>query len=327
MRTLGIFVACGAVAFTSACKQDNAVKEINKAPMAEIYSPDPSEEIKEGVYFLSSGRVWDTDDPFEQLSVTWILDGEPKCPESPPMADGRTECGMSIGQSDAQVSLYVQDPSGESYQASVSVVSLPATGPTITIEEPSQNSYVVGDKLAFIGTVSDGEDVPTALRVWWWSDLDDELDIDLAQDDDGSVVGYYDGLSQGTHVLRLWAEDTSGRANSSEVVINVLPEPAPPLVGISAPDDESVHDAGIVILFQASIGDEATPAADLEVQWSSSLDGVFNTDAATSLGEISFSTSSLSVGSHEITLLVTDGDGMTNSERVGITIVAPDTGG
>jgi len=312
----------------AAC-QDQNLKEFNADPSAEIYSPDPDEEIKEGVYFLASGKVADKDDPIDQLVVTWILDGEPRCADAPPMADGRTECGMSIGADDAEIALFVKDPNEASYQASVQVRSIPASGPTVTIVEPSADQYNFGDKIAFEGVVSDGEDAASALRVWWWSDLDDELDIDLAQDDDGSVVGYYESLSVGTHVLRLWAEDTSGRANSSEVVVNILPEAAAPSIDLTHPIDASVLELGSPVLFQASILDESTPANELTVEWSSSLDGVINTDGSTDLGVLQFSLDSLSEGLHEITLKVTDADGMSSTAQTSFSLLAPspeDTG-
>jgi len=327
VRKSAVFVGCAATVWATGC-QDQAFKEVNKEPTAEIFSPIQDEEIKEGVFFLASGAVSDRDDPIDQLRITWILNGEVKCPESTPMGDGRTECGMSIGQIDSEISLFVLDPNEASYQSSVSVIALPATGPTVNISEPSESQYVVGEKIAFEGTVSDGEDAASALRVWWWSDLDDELDIDLAVDDDGSVVGYYDGLSVGTHVLRLWAEDTSGRANSSEVVVGILPEPAPPTAAITAPEDDSTHASGSAVLFQATIGDETTPVTDLSIQWTSTLDGVLNTDATDDFGTATFVHEDLSEGTHEIILTVVDGDGMTNTERVTITVTAEsDPGG
>ncbi len=300
--------------------QESTLKEFNEDPTAEIYSPKVDQELKEGVYFLASGRVSDRDDPIDLLLATWILNGETRCAESTPMADGRTECGMSLGSENAEILLYVKDPNEASYQASVQVISIPASGPTVIISEPSEAQYAFGQKLTFEGIVSDGEDVSTALRVWWWSDLDDELDIDLALDDDGSVTGYYDGLSVGTHVLRLWAEDTSGRANSSEIIVDILPEPEPPEVAISAPVDGTELPCDAPVLFAATLADTVTPPDELQVEWSSSLDGVFNTAPSDSLGDIGFSQLGLSEGSHEITLSVTDSDEMTNTERVSITL-------
>jgi hypothetical protein len=244
------------------------------------------------------------------------------------MADGRTECGMSIGSDDVQIALLVTDPSDADYQTSVSVVSVPATGPTVRIIKPSESSYIQGEKIQFQATVSDGEDVASALRVWWWSDLDDELDIDLAQDDDGSVIGYYDELSMGSHVLRLWAEDTSGRANSAEIIVDILPQPAPPSVVITSPADDSTVMEGTTVVFQATTLDESTPPTELAVEWSSSIDEVLNTAGPDDTGDVLFTHSDLSVGVHVIILTVTDGDGMTNSERVTLTVTEPsDTGG
>jgi hypothetical protein len=322
VRSLVIVTGIGAALLALSCKPEHTVKERNEEPQAEISSPLDGQEVKEGVYFLASGRVSDSDDPTEQLMVTWFSEGEARCMDLSPMADGRTECGMSIGTEDADIELYVEDPSGDSYQASVRIKAIPATGPGIEIIAPEPEGYTLGEKLLFQGTVSDGEDVATALRVWWWSDLDGELDIDLAQDDDGSVIGYYEWLSLGTHVLRLWAEDTSGRANSAEVLVNILPEPAPPVVTINSPLDGSDYTLGDSVLFEATIGDERTPVIELSIEWTSSLDDILSTAATDSLGKSSFTVETLSEGSHEIFLSVTDGDGMTNTEHVSLTVSA-----
>jgi hypothetical protein len=324
VRDLAVFIG---FALATGCEQDQAVKAVNADPVAEIYSPAADAELKEGVFFLASGRVSDEDDPTEQLKVIWFMGGETRCPEATPMADGRTECGMAIGSADVQIALLVTDPNDAEYQASVSVRSVPATGPTVQIIEPSQSSYIQGEKILFQATVSDGEDVASALRVWWTSDLDDDLDIDLAQDDDGSVIGYYDGLTMGSHVLRLWVEDTSGRANSAEVIVEILPVPAPPSVVIVSPADDSTVMAGTAVVFQATTLDETTPSAALGVEWTSSIDEVLSTAAPDDTGDVLFTLSELSVGVHEIILTVTDGDGMTNSERVTLTVSeAEDTG-
>ncbi len=327
MRAFAALVAILVPLWGSGC-QDQALKEFNEDPTAEIYSPLDGAELKEGAFFLASGQVFDDDDPIEQLLVTWILNGEVRCAEAPPMADGRTECGMSLGKDDSEISLMVVDPNEASYQASIKVISIPASGPVVHISEPSLAQYQLGQKLTFQGTVSDGEDPASALRVWWWSDLDDELDFDLALNDDGSVTGYYDGLSAGTHVLRLWAEDTSGRANSAEVIVDILPAPTPPMVEISHPVAGEVLECDAPVFFSAIVGDSATPAEELQIQWSSSLDGIFNSDAASALGTIEFDQEGLSEGEHEITLAVIDSDEMTNTAEVSFTLCSSeDTGG
>jgi len=327
MRLTQIMVASAPVVLVCAC-QDQDLKKFNKDPTAEIYSPEADEEVKEGAYFLASGRVHDNDDPTEQLQVTWFVNGEYQCLEKTPMADGRTECGMSIGSDDAEIILSVKDPNDGTYQASVGVVSIPAEGPTVDISEPEAGQqFTHGTKLTLKGIASDEEDPTTALHIWWWSDLDDELDIDLAVDEDGSVTGYYDQLSTGSHVLRLWAEDTSGRANSTEVMVDILPEPAPPEVEILTPEEGQETPEGTAVLFQATVSDERTVPGELLMVWSSSIDGIFNTDAPDDTGEVAFTEDGLSVGVHEISLLVTDSDDMTNAERVSITISAgSDTG-
>ena len=127
----------------------------------------------------------------------------------------------------------------------------------VAISSPSDSDgSEYGTKIPLAGEVHNAEDPSSALRVWWESDLDGELPLDAETDllvgDDGLVSSYYDALSVGTHALRLWCGDTTGRSNFTEVMVDVW---GPPTADIVDPTDGDVFEEGDLISFRAMVSD------------------------------------------------------------------------
>lgn len=113
-----------------------------------------------------------------------------------------------------------------------------------------------------------------------------------------------------------------------------------PLVAILAPEDGTVVDPGALVEFYGEAEDGQTVAADLQITWLSSLDGVLDTNVPDRNGDMTFATNSLSAGSHVITLSAVDtrgdsaettvtlqvGDGSNVSGAPAIVIVNPSPG-
>jgi extracellular elastinolytic metalloproteinase len=87
-----------------------------------------------------------------------------------------------------------------------------------------------------------------------------------------------------------------------------------PAVAINSPGDASSHPEGSPVIFSATAQDDGADISG-SLTWTSSLDGTIGTGA-------SFSTSLLSLGAHTITASVTDGDGLTGTASIGITVVS-----
>lgn len=81
-----------------------------------------------------------------------------------------------------------------------------------------------------------------------------------------------------------------------------------PTIEVILPAQPASFALGEEINFSADVNDEDTPIQSLKVTWESDLDGVLNTDSPSNSGNIAFSTSTLSRGSHTITLTVEDDD-------------------
>ncbi len=93
-----------------------------------------------------------------------------------------------------------------------------------------------------------------------------------------------------------------------------------PSVYISQPNNANLY-VGDEIKFVAYASyDEQSPST-LAVEWTSSIDGVLNTDSPDFNGRISFVTSELSVGEHTITVKVTDDKSRTSESTIVLNII------
>ncbi len=96
------------------------------------------------------------------------------------------------------------------------------------------------------------------------------------------------------------------------------PVNSPPTVSIAAPSSGSVSTQGDSVSFSASASDAEDGSLSASIVWTSSLDGVIGSGA-------SFSTSSLSVGTHSVTASVSDSGGLNASDAVTITVESAPT--
>lgn len=90
----------------------------------------------------------------------------------------------------------------------------------------------------------------------------------------------------------------------------------PPDVTITAPLDGSSHPFGGEITFSGTAQDDSDGEISSGLSWTSDLDGGIGSGAG-------FATSSLSVGTHQITASVSDSEGAPGSDQISITIDPP----
>jgi hypothetical protein len=140
--------------------------------------------------------------------------------------------------------------------------------------------------------------------------------VGSASDADGSIatrswVSSLDGfdtsiLSIGSHVITFTATDDDGAFSTDQISIRIND---PPTADISSPPDGSVYSQRDTAFFDGSGSDSDGVISAFE--WTSDLDGVIGSTS-------SFSSSSLSVGLHSISLEVTDNDGASDSVLINI---------
>ena len=299
----------------------------NQDPEAQITRPFVGEVVRNGAFFVASGQVSDPDHDAEMLTVRWVMKSEERCGPLTPDAEGNTTCELSFGWDRESLTLIVTDPEGAEGNDTVDVVVEEAEAPTVTITSPDDGAeYRTSELIYFTAEVSDGEDRPEGIGLVWQSDQQGVLDMNDTVSSDGRVEGSI-RLEPATHVVRLWATDTSGRESSDEVMVRVFPDAAPPTVSIIEPTDGTRFDPGALIVFEAVVGDERDPADSLDVRWESSADGSLGESSVDTIGNTTLATSALTEGSHLITMTVTDTDGMTATASVAIDVAINDGSG
>jgi hypothetical protein len=186
------------------------------------------------------------------------------------------------------------------------------TGPTVTITAPADPTTVTeGTAVTFSGTATDAEDGNLTAALSWSSNLDGPI---------GSGGSFSATLSVGTHTVTASVTDSDGLSGSDQVTVIVEETPnTPPTVTITAPADPTTVEVGTSVTFTGTATDAEDGNLTASLSWSSNLDGPIGSGG-------SFSTSSLSVGTHTVTASVTDSGGLSGSDNVTV-IVTPVGGG
>jgi hypothetical protein len=181
------------------------------------------------------------------------------------------------------------------------------TAPAVTITAPPDgSSYTVGTSVGFAGTANDAEDGDISSSLAWTSSLDGAI---------GSGASFStSSLSVGTHTITASVTDSGGLPGSDSITVTINPVGnTPPSVTITAPPDPSTFNQGDSVSFAGTATDAEDGNLSANLAWTSNLDGAIGSGA-------SFSTSTLSVGTHTITASVTDSGGAPGSDTVTVTI-------
>ena len=180
----------------------------------------------------------------------------------------------------------------------------PNTAPEVTVSSPANGTSVSeGTSLTFTASANDAEDGNLSASVAWSSNLDGAL---------GTGASIASSLSVGTHTVTASVTDSGGLQGSDSVTVTVQANAAP-TVNITSPANGSSFDVGASVTFTGSATDSEDGNLSGSLAWSSNLDGSLGSGA-------SFSTTTLSAGTHTITASVTDSGGLQGSDTVSLTI-------
>jgi hypothetical protein len=311
------------LALLLACS-DAGVTKFNSAPTAEITSHASGDTVREGDGQTLRGAVGDPNHGLDELSVSWLVDGDGVCPEAAPDATGLVTCAHAFAPTGGVVVLEVRDPDGGSGSARVELEVTPTDAPVAQIASPTEDGVYYADQLVPLeGSVTDAEDPPDALTVAWESSLDGPLAGPFtAPDSEGGLLGAL-SLSQGEHFLTLTVTDSTGKQGRDSATIRVGAPNSPPSCGITAPADGATARFGDELRFEATVADVDVPADWLQASWTSDVDGPLRDSTPTSAGEVVFSTSALSAATHTITFTATDEVGATCTDLVVVTVGQP----
>ncbi len=172
--------------------------------------------------------------------------------------------------------------------------------PIVTIEAVNPTTALPGTSVNMVGSALDSDG--SVIDYLWHSSIDGNL---------SSKSNFTtSNLSQGYHIISFSAMDNEGKWSKS-VIINVGIGDFPEATIDSISDCNSINNcilnAGTIISFQGSAVSEASGDAEvIGYQWKSNLDGILSEEA-------SFSTSSLTLGTHEITFRAVNDIGFWSS--------------
>ncbi|MDP3154525.1 MAG: PKD domain-containing protein [Archangium sp.] len=203
-----------------------------------------------------------------------------------------------------RIVLTATDVAGASSVATVELdVVQPGTNraPVVTISAPVNGAaLLLGSQVTLTGSANDTEDGALGgASLAWSSSRDGAL---------GTGLSLNTTLTQGVHVLTLTATDSMNATGRASITVSVnTPNNAAPLVTITAPANNTTVFQGSSVTFTGS-GTDAEDGAltGAALEWSSSRDGVLGTG-------VSVTTTTLTAGSHLITLVGRDSGGNTGT--------------
>ncbi|MEC7988033.1 MAG: hypothetical protein VX278_22890 [Myxococcota bacterium] len=299
---------CG-ISLCFACGSDKGITAYNTPPTAEItsHSQDSTFLVGEEVVFF--GVVGDTNHSLPELSASWYIDTREICTDQSLEVSGEVSCTTSVSYGDQELRLQVLDPDGAAGVATLALNVQDSEPPVVEMLSPLENMpYYQGQLISFSAMISDAEDPSNALSSRWRSSLDGDLNLGTIPDSSGRIEDF-SSLSVGEHVVTLTVTDTTDKFTVVNRVISVGDTNEEPSCLILSPVDGDYFASGDTVSFSAEATDAETPTEDLIVTWLSDSDGVLGTSNPSSTGEILFSHTGFSIGSHLITMRVEDDGG------------------
>jgi hypothetical protein len=279
----------------------------NEAPSVVISSP-----VTSGIYYSDqplslAATVSDDWDSPEVLSLVWMDDGDDMGLNPTADADGHSATTVYLDQGPHVLTLTALDSTEREGSDTVSVlVGGSNSTPECAITSPADGlAFNEGETVEFEGVATDVDVDAEMLVATWTSDVDGELGTG-APASNGTTIAVASGLSLATHIVTLQVVDEIGATCTAQVVVTIG---TPPILDVTSPADGDAVNDGDRVVFAATVSDGEDPPQILGMSWSSDLDGEFSTQAADTTGAIGFSKSDLSVGSHSISVRVTDSDG------------------
>jgi hypothetical protein len=276
----------------------------NTAPSVSISAPADGSVFVATEPVTFSGSASDLQDGDLSGSLSWVSS-----------LDGAIGAGASFASSALSVGAHVItasviDSHGAPGSAAITVTVNANTAPAVTISAPGDGSTSIAtDSLTFTGSATDAEDGDLSASLAWSSDVDGPI---------GSGVSFSTSvLSVGPHVITASVVDAHGAPGSATIGLTVNANTAPQ-VTIDAPAEGSSSESGTPLTFTGSALDAEDGDLSGGLLWSSNLDGAIGAG-------VSFTTSTLSIGTHEVTATSIDSHGAEGSASV-TTIRLPEPG-
>lgn len=214
----------------------------------------------------------------------------------------RFAVALNSNSADDYVGFYSGENAGNEPELEVSYAI--NTPPAVNITAPLDGAVVaLGSSVSFAGFAFDFEDGWLTSGLAWESDLDGSFGP-------GGGSFSFSGLTAGTHTITAEVTDSGGLIGSDSITLIVN---APPTLTINSPADASSYAVGDPVPFDGTATDPEDGDISADIDWTSSIDGLFHTGAS-----VNYST--LTAGTHTITASVVDSYGLPASDSITVTI-------
>ena len=200
--------------------------------------------------------------------------------------------------------------------------------PEIAITSHSNsNSFSEGEQVIFQAEVSDIDEVAENLRASWY--INNTLACDWTNANSSGTTECPITMTMGVTQVNVTVKDSEDAASMDSISVQVWPEGTdtdtpvdtgnsdtqspdnlPPVVFIVTPENGQTFYENETIDFRGLVFDYQQSADTLSVEWASTLSGVIDITGADTDGNL-HTQNTLSAGTHDISLTVTDSEGLS----------------
>jgi hypothetical protein len=294
-------------------------------PACEIVTP--AEEVNtafsgDAVAFAAHGTDGDT--TTNLIGIAWTSSlGDPLPSGTLDLAGDHSFSTNDLSIGEHTIMATVTDGQGETCTDTVAVSVVTGGIPTIVIDTPRSEGFYYDDlALTLQARVSDAEDAPADLRVHWAVEDGVGLAEGLVPDIEG-VTSIERVFEIARHVLEATVVDTHGNIGTAWVVVTVGGPNQPPDCVFLSPLEGASVTYGVNLELLADATDPNVPSTTLAVAFDSNVDGPLGVTTPNDSGDVSLIVPTLSIGEHELTILVTDDRGVTCDDSVTILVDEP----
>jgi hypothetical protein len=291
----------------------------NRAPSCEWLAPSDGTVLVWGEPVTLSGSVSDPDVPADWLTVQWSSDRQGALGTSTPGSDGVVSLTASgLEKAAHTLTLTAVDEVGASCTAERALVV--TARPAVSIVRPvGEVLYYSDHPVSLEGTVVDEEDAPDSLSAQWESDAAGVLPIAGDVSFEGLSVGDA-WLASGVHILTLTGTDADGISATDSSAITVRGPNQVPTCSLLSPVSGAGGDEAATVALSGAVGDADVGPEALSVEWVSDRDGTLGFSTPGSDGSASMTAGGMTVGTHTISMVVTDEVGASCVDNTDFTV-------
>ncbi len=271
-------------------------------PVVTIIAPVGGNVFPQGAPVTFAGSATDFEDGTLAGSSLWWSSSV-----NGPLGNGATISTSALTPGTHTITLSAADVLGAVGTATRTITIAANQSPSAVIATPASNTtYLIGSTVAFAGSATDPEDgTLSGASLVWTSSRDGQIGT-------GTTIST-STLSAGVHTITLTATDSRGAIDAASIAVTIN---RPPSASISSPVANATLVAGTSVTFSGTATDpEDGVLSGASLVWASSRDGQIGTGS-------SFSTATLSVGAHTITLTAKDSQNATAVAARSITITS-----